>query len=186
VALVKCRECGQEVSDQAEVCPNCGIKHPKKKANGCLIIVGLLVLLVIVTIVGSSSGSNSSSGGGQNSASQPSQSSSESACSSDWHVCKDNADLVNNYQGWSSVQSACQNKVDSEVQYGEPKWPGFWAGGPFSNFYPGTDYISTGIAVVVEKDVQIENAFGAMVHSTAICRYDLSTQTVLDASWSPN
>jgi hypothetical protein len=28
MALVKCRECGQEVSDQAETCPHCGIKSP--------------------------------------------------------------------------------------------------------------------------------------------------------------
>jgi len=28
MALKPCRECGREVSDQAEVCPNCGIKGP--------------------------------------------------------------------------------------------------------------------------------------------------------------
>jgi hypothetical protein len=72
------------------------------------------------------------------------------------------------------------------VQYGEPKWPGFLSGGGFASFHPGTDYISTGIAVAIEPDVQIENAFGAMVHSTAICRYDLNAQSVVDVSWSPN
>ena len=186
MAMVKCRECGQEVSDQAETCPHCGIKHPKKKANGCLIIIGLLVLFVIIIVVGGNSGSNSASGGGQNSASQPSQSSSESACSSDWHTCKDNADLVNNSSIWADIQSACRDKVNSEVQYGEPKWPGIWSGGAFDSYIPGTSYIETGIAVAVEKDVQIENAFGAMVHSTAVCRYDLNSMTVLDATWSSN
>ena len=28
MALVPCRECAKEISDQAEVCPNCGIKEP--------------------------------------------------------------------------------------------------------------------------------------------------------------
>ncbi len=28
MALVKCRECSREVSDQAEACPHCGIKNP--------------------------------------------------------------------------------------------------------------------------------------------------------------
>ncbi len=186
MGMVKCRECGQEVSDQAETCPHCGIKHPKKKANGCLIIIGLLVFLVIITIVGGNSGNNSSSGGGQGSASQPSQSSSESACSSDWRACKDNVDLVNHSPIWPSIQSAYQDKVNSEVQYGEPKWPGFWSGGAFGSYFPGTNYVETGIAVAVEKDVQIENVFGAMVHSTATCRYDLNTRTVLNVSWSPN
>jgi hypothetical protein len=31
MALTSCRECGKEISDQAEVCPSCGIKNP---ANG--------------------------------------------------------------------------------------------------------------------------------------------------------
>lgn len=28
MALVKCKECSREVSDQAEACPHCGIKNP--------------------------------------------------------------------------------------------------------------------------------------------------------------
>ncbi|MBT5469954.1 MAG: hypothetical protein HOK41_05080 [Nitrospina sp.] len=29
MALVNCRECEKEVSDQAETCPHCGIDSPK-------------------------------------------------------------------------------------------------------------------------------------------------------------
>lgn len=28
MALVKCKECGQQVSEQAATCPSCGIAHP--------------------------------------------------------------------------------------------------------------------------------------------------------------
>jgi hypothetical protein len=118
------------------------------------------------------------------SAAQPSSAS--ASCQNDWHACKDDADLVNNYSGWADVRVACQDKVDAEVQYGDPKWPGFWSGGAFSSFIPGSDYISTGIAVAIEPDVQIQNEYGAMVHSTAYCRYDLNSQTVLGISVSPN
>jgi hypothetical protein len=107
-------------------------------------------------------------------------------CKDDWRKCKDNSDLVNNYSDWVSVQVACQYEVNKEVKYGAPKWPGFWSGGSFGNFLPGTDYISTGIAVAIEPDVQIENEYGAMVHSTAYCRYDLNAKAVVDVSVDPN
>ena len=48
MALVPCRECGKEVSDQAEACPYCGIKTPsKKKRQRNLIITVVLVLAAI-------------------------------------------------------------------------------------------------------------------------------------------
>jgi RNA polymerase subunit RPABC4/transcription elongation factor Spt4 len=28
MAIVKCRECGEEVSNKAEKCPRCGVKTP--------------------------------------------------------------------------------------------------------------------------------------------------------------
>jgi hypothetical protein len=66
MALNPCRECGQEVSTEASVCPHCGISNPtaaaaappnqtdqtKKKANsivgcfvGCLVLIGLVVVM---------------------------------------------------------------------------------------------------------------------------------------------
>lgn len=41
MALIKCKECGKEMSDEALVCPNCGIKSPKK-SQVKETIVGLL------------------------------------------------------------------------------------------------------------------------------------------------
>jgi hypothetical protein len=223
VALVKCRECGHEVSDQAETCPHCGIKAPgaadrqapppppqapKKKPAGCLTVIGGMIVCIIAVIAvvsiinavsnngqlpGSSSASTSSQQPAPNAppsdnASSPSDSGNADApsCNSDWHACKDNADLVNHYSGWSTLPADCQEKVDAEVQYGEPKWPGFWSGGAFEHFFSGTGYISTGIAVAIEPNVQVQNEFGAMVHSTAYCRYDLNSQSVLSVSVSPN
>lgn len=224
MALTSCRECGRQVSDQAEACPHCGIRSPgggarpspqpgsrfpeKKRQPGCLSVIGIIVVLgIIIAMLGS--GSNNSSGpktSGDTNSQQPNSSQTNntssgtssdsqtvqgqapavSSCSSDWHACKDNADLVNNYVGWAEVRAACQTEVDNEVQYGEPKWPGLWSGGAFETFMTGTNYVSTGIVVAIEKDVQIENAFGAMVHSTAYCRYDLNSKEVLSAAWDPN
>ncbi len=46
MALVKCKECGHEISSEAEKCPNCG-KKPAK-LSGCLIIVIIAVVGIII------------------------------------------------------------------------------------------------------------------------------------------
>lgn len=66
MALAKCRECGQQVSDQAESCPSCGISDPSgnkavEQGKGCLGCFGVILLLsILVTVWGSGSDSGSS------------------------------------------------------------------------------------------------------------------------------
>lgn len=54
MALLKCKECGTEVSSQANACPRCGIANPgnRRKLSGCLrsvlILVGVGAVLSIV------------------------------------------------------------------------------------------------------------------------------------------
>jgi len=48
--LIKCPECGHEVSDQAPVCPNCGYelnKKGRKKSNAPLYIISALIALIV-------------------------------------------------------------------------------------------------------------------------------------------
>jgi hypothetical protein len=59
MALVKCTECGKEISNEAPSCPNCGkptsaaADTGKRKGTGCLPMIGLIVVgTVIATIVG--------------------------------------------------------------------------------------------------------------------------------------
>lgn len=47
MALRKCKECGNEISDSAETCPRCGYKQPKKAG----ILAWVLGMVVIVAIV---------------------------------------------------------------------------------------------------------------------------------------
>lgn len=51
MALVKCKECGKEISDSVKVCPNCGYKE-KKKVNNKIFIIGGIVLVALCVIVG--------------------------------------------------------------------------------------------------------------------------------------
>lgn len=54
MALIKCKECGDQVSDKAASCPKCGAPIAKKNKgpSGCmmvfLIFVGVLILLLFI------------------------------------------------------------------------------------------------------------------------------------------
>ena len=49
--MIKCPECGKEVSSEAKSCPNCGKPITKKNKHlGCLI--GILVAIIIGVIIG--------------------------------------------------------------------------------------------------------------------------------------
>lgn len=80
MALVPCRECGQQVSTEAKTCPHCGVADPAGKPTparppsatpaptgssavekGCLGCLGLFIVLVIIGSLGKSSGSGGSS-----------------------------------------------------------------------------------------------------------------------------
>ena len=65
MAMAKCRECGTEVSDEAKVCPKCGISKPVKKTSLLVKIIGALfgvaVLGNIITAVNGGSSHQGSS-----------------------------------------------------------------------------------------------------------------------------
>lgn len=174
MALIQCSECQHEISDKAEKCPHCGapVERPRAKSGcGGIVLIFFLVLasIFILVAVFGDSGSNKTTAQGN-------------TCASDWMKCSDNAELVNNYSKWFDVRYSCERQATKQAKYGTPKWPSH----SFGSFYPGTNYISTGMAVAVEKDAQFQNGFGAMVHSTIICKYNLRSKTVTDVMVLPH
>lgn len=55
MALIKCKDCGSEISDQANNCPQCG--KPIKKDIGCFSMIGIFLVgfIVICYIIGNNS-----------------------------------------------------------------------------------------------------------------------------------
>lgn len=53
MALVKCNECGGQVSSQAKACPSCGAKPPARTSLGTAIFACLIGLAALTMIVGS-------------------------------------------------------------------------------------------------------------------------------------
>lgn len=54
MALVKCLECGSEVSDKAAACPKCGAKMPRKTSRVTLLVGGLFAIFVAQMVFSSS------------------------------------------------------------------------------------------------------------------------------------
>lgn len=52
MALIKCLECGKEMSNSAKNCPHCGAKPPYKPSLAFILITGLLVVFAIKGIFG--------------------------------------------------------------------------------------------------------------------------------------
>lgn len=48
MALIKCKECGKEISDTVRKCPNCGYCEKKKLNSKMLTIVGCALLLTLI------------------------------------------------------------------------------------------------------------------------------------------
>lgn len=89
---------------------------------------------------------------------------------------------MNNFEGISYGQASCKMEAQKLAKYGEPKFPFL----PFSSFYKGEGYRKSGIVFLIERDAQFQNGFGAMVHSTVTCRYDLDRRQVLEVNISGN
>jgi len=58
MAIIKCKECGKDVSDRATVCPHCGYvfaseeEKAKKAAMGTAARICLACVILIVAIIG--------------------------------------------------------------------------------------------------------------------------------------
>lgn len=53
MALIKCVECGKEISDKASVCPNCGYKKSAKSMTKLdKIFVPIIAITIMIGIIG--------------------------------------------------------------------------------------------------------------------------------------
>jgi hypothetical protein len=178
--MARCRECNAKVWRNAEYCQHCGVRSP---ANAPLVpsdlgppqdrqrgsagrVIGFLIVIGVLGWIGVNLGS----GGGSVATSGPS-------CKTNWTLCIDNSDLENNYLVDSTAPFECKQEAIKRAKYGDPKFP--WAY-PFSTFYKGDQYPKTGIAILIEKEAQYQNGFGAMAHTRVECTYDLRAKKVLN------
>lgn len=174
MALIKCKECGNEVSTEAKTCPKCGARV--RPSSGCLPALGYfaggsVALVFVIYAIGSFFGPVPQGSGPHG-----------TGCRTDWTKCADNSDLANNFEGWSGIGASCQIAAENQARYGTPKWPML----PFGTFIGGSDYVKKGVAIAIENNAQFQNGFGAMVHAKVTCFYDLNAQSVKDVIITPH
>ena len=60
--LVKCKECGHQVSTNAKACPNCGAKPPPPPSSNAIkfLLIGLGIIILILIFAGSDDEQSSS------------------------------------------------------------------------------------------------------------------------------
>lgn len=46
MAMIKCKECGKEISDKAKACPNCGAKYESEDTKTMRVVIGSLILII--------------------------------------------------------------------------------------------------------------------------------------------
>ena len=92
MAMAKCRECGTEVSDEAKVCPKCGISKPVKKTSLIVkILAGIFGVAIFGNIVSGINGGSSSQASSSTTPTAPTIDPKEEAISAvkldkwDWH-----------------------------------------------------------------------------------------------------
>lgn len=108
-------------------------------------------------------------------------------CKEDWHLCKDNTDLMENWSGRYKVQTACEAKGKSLALYGQSHWgsDGWLSGFPFASYMSGDDAPKKGLLDITEKNVQLQNQYGTMVHRQATCVFNLNKMKIVSLFIEP-
>jgi hypothetical protein len=114
---------------------------------------------------------------------EPPMPSTVATCKTDWHLCKDNEDLIKNHDyDKIAVRVSCKMAAEKRAKYGDGiEWPGFLSmSTAFDSFKVGDDVPKTGKLVVVDDTARVPNAFNTKVSSRIWCTYDLNTDKVTD------
>jgi len=177
MALVACPRCGEHLSGDASVCPQCGAGRPVPEALGpkstvrwfMFSTLGIFALVGLALIAHSFVPPKDAPTPPKN-----------ELCESDWTKCTDNAEIVRSYKGWLDVQVACRIAAIEAAKYGTPTWPFV----PFQGFSEGKTYVESGVVVAIEPEAKFPNSAGAMIRSRVTCTYDLRTRRVVNVAVS--
>lgn len=180
MALVKCPDCGKEISDVAAACPNCGrsmvsaapivnVVQPKKKKNGCLVAIAVLFG---VSVVGGVIGNMNDAGKAVSRASD-----SAAAARGDTAAMKrlasaqkaERARVLDDLR--DGLEDACKReiletlKAPATAKFPSDKWQ--------PRFDPAHD-----TATAILGSVDSENSFGAMIRTDFGCVGHVSPSTM--------
>lgn len=160
MALIKCKECGNDVSTKAEACPKCGAKVTTQNV-GCGTVFGALFLgVIIIGVLGSVFNSSSDSGTKAESAN----------CSPDDLQCLGD-------KGSISAGVYCSDQVERLAKH-SAKWMDGLLEPKFSHFRWRNR--EKGEITYIGDKVQFQNGFGAFTNMVYECDMAMDGKTILD------
>lgn len=184
MALIKCGECGREVSDKAAACPQCGAPvasalpppapavippPPKKKSNhiGCLPTT--IVIIATLWLVG-----KCSSSGTTPSAPAAGPAAPVAAVDAEANCRKDLKCWGDKHNAMATVR--CTAAVEREAKH-QAEWTDDWTEVKFPRF--GWADQDKGTLNYLGDKVKFQNGFGAWTNMIYSCTYDPSTEKAL-------
>jgi len=157
MAIKKCKECGNDVSEQAKTCPHCGVSAPAgKKHVGCLgSSLVILAALIFFTNMGNSPESNNTA---QPTPAQPITA--QPITAKDIRV----DELLKCFSGWDGSHIELTKLIKEGMK------------NPDSYDHVETKYSDKGNHLIVITQYRGTNSFGAVVTESVIA------ETLLDCS----
>lgn len=135
MALVKCKECGEQVSTKAKNCPKCGAKAPKKTSPVTWAVLGLIIFGVYVSNQAPSpsstspSASNSSSSSEAEGAEQESTQTQQSAAKPQWRSFESEDEMSGDKSAYAASPRTTSNRPMEFPYQGTESWIGFGCDG---------------------------------------------------------
>lgn len=131
MALVKCKECGEQVSTKAKNCPKCGAKAPKKTSPVTWAVLGLLIFGFYISSQSPSPSSNSSAASDSSSSSEngdaeakPAQTQ-QAAPKPKWHSFESQDEMSGDKSAYAASLRATSNRSMAFPYRGTESWIGF-------------------------------------------------------------
>lgn len=184
MALIKCKECGNQISSDATACPNCGkpVKKTSAAASGCLVVI---IVIVVLAVIGQCSGSDKS-------ATPAPAAPTPSAGSQPSPVAKAAPAVASNLSDAKSLDDTfgsealvhCDVDADDYLR-GASKYTFKWDEIGFfeHKFDKYRSHVSApGVLTLVSSKVSLQNGFGAYQRIELLCEYDTQAKKVLGYS----
>lgn len=163
MAMTKCKECKQPVSDSAKVCPHCGIKDPGVTAKS--MFFGVIILVAIIWGVFAFFNSDSDK---EDKPTAEQLVEAEAACKQDLQC------WGNKYN--AAVGIYCKSHIEKLAQYSS-KWTDGLLEPKFSHFkWLNKD---KGYVTYIGDKIQFQNGYGAMSNYIYECDFDPETDSIL-------
>jgi hypothetical protein len=191
MALVKCKECGKEISSAAAACPNCGkpISKTSPAAAGCLIVI---IVIVVLALIGQCSGSDKDSKPQSAPAPAVEPAPSPSPPAPTVHKARPAATVATNLNDAKALDERfgtdalvyCASGADDYLR-GSSKFVFKWDEIGFfeQKFDKYLSHVSApGVLTLVSGKASLQNGFGAYERIELLCEYDTQTKKVLGYS----